>query len=114
MADWTLVTLQAKGKTRRFVQSSLLRRDAAPLLAKRQGDCNRCGACCKILFRCPFLGVDADGQHTCRIYDMRFAQCRLYPLHARDLLELEGECSYRFEGEPSRPGPVVLSEPALE
>jgi hypothetical protein len=114
MADWALVTLQVKGKARRFVQSSLLRRDSAPFLAKRHGDCNRCGACCKILFRCPFLGVDADGQYTCRIYDKRFAQCRLFPLRAEDLLELEGQCGYSFEAEPSLPAPVVLAEPALE
>jgi uncharacterized protein len=114
MADWTLMTLQLRGKTRRFVQSSVLRQDAEPLLAQRRGECNRCGACCKILFRCPFLGTDADGQYTCRIYDKRFAQCRLYPLHVQDLAELEGQCSYTFETVPSRPAPAVLAEPALE
>lgn len=114
MADWTLMTLQMKGKTRRFVQSSLLQQDTSPLLAKRHGECNRCGACCKILFRCPFLGTDADGQYTCRIYDKRFAQCRLYPLHGADLLELEEQCSYTFEVEPSPSARPVLSEPALE
>ncbi len=114
MADWSLVTLQIKGKARRFVQASILREDPAPLLEKRRGDCNRCGACCKILFRCPFLGTDAEGQYTCRIYDQRFAQCRLYPLHAADLQELEGQCSYTFEAEPSRPVPVTLPQPALE
>ena len=114
MADWTLVALQFKGKTRRFVQASLLRQDPEPLLAKRRGECNRCGACCKILFRCPFLGTDAEGQYTCRIYEKRFAQCRLYPLHAADLRELEGQCSYSFEAEPSRPVPDVLPEPALD
>jgi len=122
MADWTLMTLQLRGKTRRFVQSSVLRKDPATLLAQRQGDCNRCGACCKILFRCPFLGTDAEGQYTCRIYEARFAQCRLYPLHAGDLLELEGECSYRFGAEPTRPAPeepsravpAALAGPELE
>jgi hypothetical protein len=114
MADWTLVALQVRGKTRRFVQASVLRQDAAPLLARRRGECNRCGACCKILFRCPFLGTDAEGQYTCRIYERRFAQCRLYPLHRADLLELEGQCSYTFEAEPSVPSPGVLPEPALE
>ena len=39
MADWTLMTLQLRGKTRRFVQSSLLRQDLGPLLAKRKGEC---------------------------------------------------------------------------
>ena len=114
MAGWTLVGLQLKGKTRRFVQASLLRQDPEPLLAKRRGECNRCGACCKILFRCPFLGTDAEGQYTCRIYEKRFAQCRLYPLRANDLRELEGQCSYTFEAEPWRPPAAVLPEPALE
>jgi uncharacterized protein len=114
MADWTLVTLQLRGKTRRFVESTLLRQDPEPLLAKRRGECNRCGACCKILFRCPFLGTDAEGQYTCRIYDKRFAQCRLYPLHSADLRELEGQCSYSFEAEREPSVPPVLGEPALE
>ena len=114
MADWTLMTLQLKGKTRRFVQSSLLRQDAAPLLAKRHGECNRCGACCRILFRCPFLGTDAEGQYTCRIYEKRFAQCRLFPLHAADLLELAEKCSYTFSAEPERAALAPLTEPTTE
>jgi Fe-S-cluster containining protein len=114
MADWTLVTLQLKGKARRFVQANLMRQDSDELLSRRQGECNRCGACCKILFRCPFLGTDEAGQYTCRIYDKRFAQCRLFPLHAQDLLELAEQCSYTFEAEPSLPAPAALPEPALE
>jgi uncharacterized protein len=114
MADWTLMTLQLKGKTRRFVRSTLLRQDPESLLARRQGECNRCGACCRILFRCPFLGTDAEGQYTCRIYEKRFAQCRLYPLHAGDLRELGGQCSYTFEGEPSPSTPPALLGLALE
>ncbi len=106
MADWALVGLQARGKVRRFLQAKVLREDTQPLLARRKGECNRCGACCKILFRCPFLGTDALGQYTCRIYDKRFAQCRLFPLHAEDLRELGEECSYTFEAEPT------LAEPA--
>ena len=114
MADWTLMTVQLRGKARRFVQASVLREDPAPLLEKRRGECNRCGACCKILFRCPFLGEDAEGQYTCRIYEKRFTQCRLYPLHTADLRELEGQCSYSFEAVPSVPAPGELPEPALE
>ena len=101
MADWTLMTLQLRGKTRRFVQASILRRDPAPLLARREGECNRCGACCKILFKCPFLASEGEGQYTCRIYDKRFAQCRLFPLHATELREVEGQCSYTFAKNPS-------------
>jgi len=103
VADWSRVALQLTGKARRFVQASVLREDTAPLLLKRQGECNRCGACCKILFRCPFLGTDAEGQYTCRIYDQRFAQCQLFPLRPADLRELGEECSYTFveEGAPA-------------
>ena len=96
MAEWSRASLQLKGKVRRFVQGTILREDTAPLLAERSGECNRCGACCKILFRCPFLGTDAEGQYTCRIYDKRFAQCRLFPLRPQDLRELGEECSYTF------------------
>ena len=113
MAEWTLMTLQLRGKARRFVQANLARQDTDALLAKRHGECNRCGACCKILFKCPFLGTDAEGQYTCRIYDKRFAQCRMYPLHAADLLELEQQCSYTFETEPALPE-SALPEPALD
>jgi hypothetical protein len=114
MADWALMTLQIRGKARRFVQAKLGRQDTDGLLAQRRGECNRCGACCKILFRCPFLGTDAEGQYTCRIYEKRFAQCRLYPLRPADLRELEGQCSYTFEGEPSPSIAPAVPEPALE
>ncbi len=97
MADVALITLQVRGKLRRFVQATLgPRPNTEELLSKRRGECNRCGACCKILFKCPFLGLDDEGQYTCRIYDKRFAQCRLFPLHAKDLRELGDQCSYTF------------------
>jgi hypothetical protein len=105
MADVALMSLQLRGKLRRFVQSTVLREETDGLLAQRQGECNRCGACCKILFRCPFLGTDAAGQYTCRIYEQRFAQCRLFPLRSRDLLEVQ-ECSYTFVSDP-QPAPLV-------
>jgi Fe-S-cluster containining protein len=114
MPDWTLVALQIKGKTRRFVQSTLVKQDTDALLAQRRGECNRCGACCKILFRCPFLGTDAGGQYTCRIYEKRFAQCRLFPLHAQDLRELEEQCSFTFTAEPALQAPAALIEPAAD
>jgi len=100
MAGLTLKTVQLRGKIGRFIQSSVVTQDTDTLLAERKGDCDRCGACCKILFRCPFLGTDDEGQYTCKIYDQRFAQCRLFPLHAKDLLEVD-DCSYTFEEEPA-------------
>ena len=109
MADVALMSIQVRGKLRRFVQANLVKQDNEALLAKRRGDCNRCGACCKILFKCPFLGLDDEGQYTCRIYDKRFAQCRLFPLHAKDLRELGDQCSYTFE-EDARDPAVAVAE----
>jgi Fe-S-cluster containining protein len=106
LAGIALLTLQARGKLRRFVQAKFMNQDNEALLAKRQGECNRCGACCKILFRCPFLGTDAEGQFTCRIYERRFEQCRLFPLHAADLREV-AECSYTFVTETAEPQPAA-------
>ena len=100
MPDVTLMALQARGKIRRFIQSNFQKAATDQALLRRQGECNRCGACCKILFRCPFLGEDAEGQYTCKIYDKRFAQCRMFPIRAADLREV-AECSYTFEESPS-------------
>ena len=100
VADLALKSVQLRGKLRRFVQAKLIVQDTEALLSRRRGDCNRCGACCKILFRCPFLATDAEGQYVCRIYEKRFAQCRLFPLHPGDLREVEG-CSYTFAEEPA-------------
>ena len=86
---------------RRFVQAKFLKQDTDALLSRRKGDCNRCGACCKILFQCPFLGTDAEGQYTCKIYEKRFAQCRLYPAPRRRTSARSAECSYTFEAEPA-------------
>jgi hypothetical protein len=87
--------LQLRGKVRRFVQSTLKPEETERMLSERKGECNRCGACCKILFRCPFLFTDDQGEYSCRIYNKRFAQCRLYPIQAKDLREVE-QCSYTF------------------
>ena len=113
MSVIALKTLQFRGKVRRFIDGKV-RTEAKTqeLLNKRQGECNRCGACCKILFRCPFLGTDAEGQYTCRIYEYRFTQCRLFPLHPQDLKELGEQCSYTFDPAPAAPGASPEPAPA--
>jgi Fe-S-cluster containining protein len=109
MVNVALMSLQVRGKVRRFIQAKLMKQDTAALLARRKGECNRCGACCKIVFQCPFLGTDAEGQYICKIYEHRFEQCRLFPLHAADLREVE-ECSFTFEPEPA----AALDPPPLK
>ena len=91
---------QAAGKMRRFFRASIYTADNERLLAKRQGDCTRCGACCKILFQCPFLienpGAGPGDLYSCGIYGKRFNQCRIYPLAPKDLEEIEEPCGYTF------------------
>src|SRR3990172_3596797 len=86
---------QAARKIRRFVKSTFRYRQALEGIELRRGECNRCGRCCKILFRCPFLREE-DGSFSCRIYGHHFAACKLFPLQPADLAELGGECTYTF------------------
>ena len=91
---------QAVGKVRRFFRANIYTKQNETLLALRQGECTRCGACCKILFRCPFLIEQPENEpgtvYSCGIYGRHFSQCRLYPLVGRDLLEIEEPCGYTF------------------
>ena len=87
---------QAHGKLRRFVNINFRKQEVVEKLALRRGDCNRCGACCEILFKCPFLKKHQDGTSTCGIYEDRPNQCRLFPIDHRDLREVRGTCSYYF------------------
>jgi len=86
---------QAVGKIRRFYKSTFTLRKAVQLTELRRGECNRCGRCCKILFRCPFLREEA-GAYSCRIYGHHFTACKLFPLEPKDIAELGGECTFYF------------------
>jgi hypothetical protein len=91
---------QAQGKLRRFVSANFRKQEVIDALALRRGDCNRCGACCEILFKCPFLRKHDDGTSTCGIYEDRPNQCRLFPIERRDLDEVRGQCSFYFIEKP--------------
>ncbi|MFL5815450.1 MAG: hypothetical protein ACJ763_17880 [Bdellovibrionia bacterium] len=62
----------------------------------RKGECHRCGLCCELIYKCPFLGKDGQNQSYCRIYgDLRPANCRNYPF---DKLDAEiDQCGFRFD-----------------
>ena len=93
---------QAHGKLRRFVTATFRKQEVIAQLALRRGECNRCGACCEILFKCPFLKKHGDGTTSCGIYEDRPNQCRLFPIDRRDLAEVRGTCSYYFIEKPIR------------
>jgi hypothetical protein len=60
----------------------------------RQGECNRCGACCELIYKCAFLGKDDDNLAFCRIYgELRPGACRTYPFDIVDH-EIAEPCSY--------------------
>ena len=91
---------QAQGKLRRFVSINFRKEEVVAQLALRRGECNRCGACCEILFKCPFLKKHRDGTTSCGIYEDRPNQCRLFPIEKRDLEEVRGTCSFYFIERP--------------
>jgi hypothetical protein len=93
---------QAQGKLRRFVNIRFRRKEVVAKLSLRRGECNRCGACCEILFKCPFLKKHGDGSTTCGIYDDRPDQCRLFPIERRDLEEVRVQCSFYFIEKPAK------------
>ena len=101
---------QAQGKLRRFVSANFRKDEVSASLAQRRGDCNRCGACCEILFKCPFLKKHDDGSTTCGVYANRPDQCRLYPIEPRDMTEVRGSCSFYF----IEPRPKLKSEYTAE
>ncbi|MEA1049642.1 hypothetical protein U5801_07455 [Lamprobacter modestohalophilus] len=77
-------------KVQRFVTSLLL-----PVDAGRRGDCNRCGACCKLPYPCPFLRVDAEGLSSCAVYYARPPSCRKYPRTVSENVT-PATCGYYF------------------
>ena len=95
---------QAQGKIRRFVNTNFRKQEMIAALALRRGECNRCGACCELLFKCPFLKKQPDGTTLCGIYHNRPNSCRLFPIEKRDIEELRGSCSYYFIEKPMRLG----------
>ena len=91
---------QVQGKLRRAINIRFRKEEVVAKLSLRRGDCNRCGACCEILFKCPFLKKHDDGLTTCGIYEDRPNQCRLFPIEQRDLEEVRGQCSFYFIEKP--------------
>ena len=79
------------GKVRRFwlahFRPGYVRRQAS----RRRGRCARCGGCCSLGLRCPWL----SGTNHCTIYERRPIQCRLFPIDERDLRDAP-TCPLRF------------------
>lgn len=111
VSDWVSTKgRQAAGKVRRFGLTRFREHYVAGQLARRVGECNNCGNCCEMLFKCPFLARMEDGTSCCTIYENRPKQCGAFPIDERDLAEVDFECSYSFARLPqeSTEGLVLL------
>jgi hypothetical protein len=89
------------GKMRRMYFVYLKPKHTKAQLNARQGECKRCGACCKININCPALDHH-NGTILCLLYDRRSRVCSSFPLDHRDLkdrdLVLPGTtCGYKFD-----------------
>jgi hypothetical protein len=105
-----LYTTHSYGATRRWLMATFL---PDKILYRwkpyQRGGCNRCGLCCKIVFKCPFFYE--DGKTTaCMIYTTKHAvpPCVTFPVDPQDLREVQREvapapCPFYFEGQPEHP-----------
>jgi Fe-S-cluster containining protein len=69
---------------------------------RRMGECIRCGACCKLIFKCPALYYLPDGTAGCRYHQIKPRMCRVFPIDERDLADRdlvmpERACGYYFK-----------------
>ena len=79
------------GKVRRFLLCHFRPGYVRAQIEKRRGECRRCGDCCGIAFRCPWL----EDRNVCGHYEKRWLVCRMFPIDERDLRDVP-TCSFRF------------------
>jgi hypothetical protein len=89
------------GKIRRAYIGHFRRKYVQQQEAARKGSCHRCGACCKLLFKCPFL-LEEEGHYTCRIHGNKPENCHIFPINRRDLSDRDlispkQKCGFYFE-----------------
>jgi hypothetical protein len=87
---------QTLGKFRRFALLRLQKEYVTDQVSLRSGECNQCGNCCRLLYKCPFLAEQVDGTSYCSIYENRPEQCGAYPIDERCLAEVDFDCTYSF------------------
>ncbi len=93
--------LHGWGKVRRFCLAALMPGAVKRHVERRRGECTRCGACCKLVYKCPALFYQEDGTAGCRYHQVRPMNCRVFPIDERDLADRdmvmpEQPCGYSF------------------
>ena len=78
----------------------------------RGGECVGCGKCCKLVFRCPFLGGTEENLR-CMVYDDRPKPCQAFPIDDRDLADVNFQCGYFFQTTQLSRDLVQIQIPAM-
>ncbi len=93
--------LLAMGKIRRFYYHKFSKAHILRNHKRREGECARCGTCCKLLFKCPFLD-ESQTPSLCKIHNSRPMNCRIFPvdeldMRDRDIVSKDTKCGYTFK-----------------
>jgi hypothetical protein len=88
------------GKIRRVYYWTVRKEYILRSHARRRGECVRCGACCKLMFRCPWLD-ESGALPVCVRHETRPMNCRVYPIDEadladRDVIMPDKKCGYSF------------------
>lgn len=82
-----------RGKIRRWYLTTFRKNYVQHQLTIRQGQCSQCGACCRLVVRCPLL---TSSQLCSQYHRGRPANCTCFPIDERDLRDVGGRCGYYF------------------
>ena len=93
--------IQGKGKLRRFIFGHFRKKYVEEQQNKRQGECKRCGVCCKLLVNCIMLTQDKEGIYSCKIHNRKPSNCNVFPIDEKDLKDRDTilpdvPCGYTF------------------
>ena len=100
---------QGTGKIRRLLIVKLRKEYVQRQERLRRGECKRCGACCKLLFNCPYLHEHPDGTYSCAIHQKRPHNCRIFPIDENDIKDRDTKypgrpCGFYFPPRPEAGG----------
>jgi len=118
MRTWSRLTLREKailgrGKIRRFCLVHFRPGYVEASIARREGNCNRTGACCNLLFTCPAFA--SSPLPTCRINARKPRVCKMFPIDERDLrdrdiISPDHPCGFSFPHPAGKTGGVLPND----
>jgi len=92
------------GKFRRLYLYTFKKKYVQNMVSHRKGECKQCGACCKLLYKCPFL-IEHPKGFSCKIYGkIRPINCVIFPINEKDICDRntvlpDVPCGYFFENQ---------------